>query len=273
MKISVIVPTYKPQHYLAECLQSLEKQTLAKQHYEVIIVLNGCSEPWLGEVKALLRACTMHTVLIHTGTPGVSHARNMGIARAKGEYLVFIDDDDWVSEPFLQRLLERTSQRTPAVVTSNVIGYRDETGEYLHDYYLARLFQRIRLAGGEASLLQGRSFLSSSCFKLIPRKAIGGRTFNTKFQLGEDALFMASLTNCFSSVATSAPDAVYYRRLRTNSASHADSRQTSAFLLKNALSLAGAYTKVYLQHPFRYNPLFFATRILAGFTKRLFCYN
>lgn len=273
MKISVVVPTYKPQHYLEECLQSLERQTLDKQHYEVIIVLNGCGEPWLGQVKAWLRQFTMNTVLIHTETPGVSHARNMGIDCAKGEFLTFIDDDDWVSEPYLQSLLERASQQKPTVVTSNVIGYRDETGEYIPDYYLARLFNRIHTADGEASLLQGRSFLSSSCFKLIPRKLIGGRCFNTKYQLGEDALFMATLTDGFSSVATAAPDAIYYRRLRTNSASHADSRQTFAHLLANALSLAWAYTRVYLQHPFRYNPLFFATRILAGFTKRLFCYN
>ena len=50
MKISVIIPTYKPQAYLWKCLDSMVAQTFPKEEFEVILVLNGCSEPWKGKV-------------------------------------------------------------------------------------------------------------------------------------------------------------------------------------------------------------------------------
>ena len=55
MKISVIVPTYKPQDYLWECLNSLMNQTLSKQEYEVVLVLNGCTEPWKSQIAEYIK--------------------------------------------------------------------------------------------------------------------------------------------------------------------------------------------------------------------------
>lgn len=54
MKISVIVPTFKPKDYLWECLDSLVAQTLAKDDFGVLIVLNGCLEPYRSEIKAYI---------------------------------------------------------------------------------------------------------------------------------------------------------------------------------------------------------------------------
>ena len=51
MKISVIIPTYKPQDYLWECLKSLVAQTFPKEDFEVILVLNGCCEPWKSNIQ------------------------------------------------------------------------------------------------------------------------------------------------------------------------------------------------------------------------------
>lgn len=269
--ISVIIPTYKPGDYLWKCLQSLECQTLSKGQYEVIVVLNGCGSPWKRKVEELLSECAMSSVLLHTDISGVCHARNMGIDRAKGNYLVFVDDDDWVSENFLQGMLVHASY--DKVVTSTVIGYCDGTGEYLHDYYLAKKFDAIRYNGGKTSIIQGRSFLSSSCFKLIPRDVVDGRRFNIRYKLGEDALFMAELTDKISYIEMAEPDAMYYRRLRADSVSHTMGKASFLHLLWNSVSLSGTYLKIYLCNPFRYNCAFFATRILAGFTKRLFCYK
>lgn len=271
MRVSVVIPTYKPGAYLRECLQSLENQVLLKDQYEVIVVLNGCDSPWKQHVEEWLSECTMSSVLLHTETPGVCHARNMGIEQSKGEYLVFVDDDDWVSESFLQGMLMHAEHGM--VVTSTVVGYQDGTGKYLNNYYLAKKFDLMRSTGGQASIIQGRSFLSSSCFKLIPREVVGERRFNPRYKLGEDALFMAELTDRISCVVASEPDAVYYRRLRNNSASHAQGKSNFWHLLWNAVSLSGSYLKIYLSHPCRYDGKFFFTRVLAGFTKRLFCYK
>ena len=52
MKISVIIPSYKPQEYLWQCLDSLCSQTFPKEDFELILVLNGCKEPYYEQIKA-----------------------------------------------------------------------------------------------------------------------------------------------------------------------------------------------------------------------------
>src|SRR5690554_1613370 len=94
-KLSVIIPTYKPQNYILECIDSLQKQTLNKIFFEVIIVLNGDKEPYYTEVENYIKEHDNFKI-IHTATAGVSNARNIGIDTAKGSHVVFIDDDDFI---------------------------------------------------------------------------------------------------------------------------------------------------------------------------------
>ena len=96
MKISVIIPSYKPQTYLWECLDSLKNQSFPKEYFEIILVLNGCNEPFYGQISLYLdnNMADYRLHLIQTDQSGVSNARNIGIEKASGDYLTFIDDDD-----------------------------------------------------------------------------------------------------------------------------------------------------------------------------------
>ena len=101
MKISVIIPTYKPQAYLWECLDSLCGQTFPKSDFEVILVLNGCCEPYDGLIKEYITGHPeMQWNYIQTDKGGVSNARNIALSEAKGEYIAFVDDDDYFSESY-----------------------------------------------------------------------------------------------------------------------------------------------------------------------------
>lgn len=85
MKISVIVPSYKPQAYLWECLDSIYNQTFPKTEYELVLVLNGCNEPYNTQIKKWLSAHEdMQVQYIQTDEPGVSNARNIGMQAARG---------------------------------------------------------------------------------------------------------------------------------------------------------------------------------------------
>jgi len=97
--ISVIIPSYKPDNYIYRCLESVARQDIDKQRYEVIIVLNGCNEPYYTDIKLFLQQKFqgIKTLLLQTDVAGVSNARNIGLDNAQGEYISFIDDDDWVS--------------------------------------------------------------------------------------------------------------------------------------------------------------------------------
>ncbi len=104
MKISVIVPTYKPKDYLWECLESIYNQTFSKKEYELILVLNGCDEPYGTRIVSWLNEHTdLQVLYIQTDIGGVSNARNMALDIANGEYITFIDDDDFISPSYLKK--------------------------------------------------------------------------------------------------------------------------------------------------------------------------
>lgn len=85
MKISIIVPTYKPQAYLWECLDSIYNQTFPKTEYELILVLNGCNEPYNAQIKDwLAKHSDLQVQYIQTDEAGVSNARNMALDVARG---------------------------------------------------------------------------------------------------------------------------------------------------------------------------------------------
>lgn len=89
MKISVIVPTYKPQTYLWECLDSIYNQTFSKSEYELVLVLNGCNEPYNAQIKDwLAKHSDLQVQYIQTDEAGVSNARNMALDVARGVYFI-----------------------------------------------------------------------------------------------------------------------------------------------------------------------------------------
>ena len=141
--VSVIIPTYKPGAYLQECIESICQQTIAKEMFELIIVLNGCDEPYRSNINTFLAKCqgNINVRVLQTDQPGVSNARNMGIDEAQGEFICFIDDDDWISANYLEELIN-VAQDGADIVASNVLCFSDETGLYTEDY-ITRAFKRI----------------------------------------------------------------------------------------------------------------------------------
>ena len=101
--ISVIIPVYNVIHYLDECVQSIVGQTC--QDWECILVDDGstdgsgriCDE-W-GKKDGRIR-------VIHQENGGVSSARNKGMEEAKGDYVVFVDSDDWLGPEHLEKFLD-----------------------------------------------------------------------------------------------------------------------------------------------------------------------
>lgn len=262
MKVSVVIPTYRPGDYIWKCLESLRCQTLQKSQFEVVIVLNGCDEPYHQMMRDGLKEMPdLNVRLYQTDQPGVSNARNLALAEAKGDDICFLDDDDWVSKNYLEGLLSHLSK--DAIAVANVLDCDEETGRESKGY-IARAFERLR-AEGSVSLLKGRSFMSSSCCKLIPRDLIGDKRFDTRFRLGEDALFMASLSARVKQIVMADEDVVYYRRIRGISASRkGESRWGKA---KYAMRLAWAYVKLYFKDVRRNNFRFFLSRVAASLLK------
>ena len=99
--ISVIVPVYQVESYLHRCVDSILKQTY--KDYEVILVDDG-SKDSSGKICDEYEAVNARVKVIHQENKGLSGARNAGIALAKGEWIVFVDSDDYIAETMLSDL-------------------------------------------------------------------------------------------------------------------------------------------------------------------------
>lgn len=95
--ISIIVPIYKtPKTYLLACLNSLMKQTADPGIFEILLIDDNNHQDEAGTICEEFASLYAHCFVYHKENGGVSSARNLGITHAKGDYLCFLDADDWL---------------------------------------------------------------------------------------------------------------------------------------------------------------------------------
>lgn len=264
MKISVIIPTYKPKDYIWECLHSLWVQTFPKNDFEIIIVLNGCCDPWKNDIERYIEEnmCGLNARLIQTDQGGVSNARNIGLDSAQGEFIAFIDDDDYVSDTYLSSLYQN-AQGNDTVVLSNAVAFNDGCPDTPVPYQMSDVYKQYSDRENINLLSRVRKYFSGPCMKLIPLSIIQDRRFDVRFKNGEDSLFMFLISDKIGSVKFSDSKAVYYRRNRQNSA--VTSYRSFSEVFKNSMRLIRCYSDIFLSSPSEYNFWFYLTRVFAAF--------
>lgn len=262
--ISVIIPTYKPADYLFENLDKLKSQTLDHKMFEVVVVLNGPREPFYSQIDAYVSGSKdLDARLIYSEKKGVSDARSTGIDESKGRYLVFIDDDDWISPNYLESLLAHKDANT--VVLANVKLIDDVSGQQL-SYYTTEAYLRLSRKTNP-TVFQARSYLSAVWGKLIPRQVIGDDRFPSNYVLGQDALFMFDISWRITGFALASPDTVYYVRYRHDSASHKRRSYWQRFGI--VMKVLAKYVKIYCGKPGKYSFPLFLSRLVASLRKLL----
>lgn len=102
-KISVIVPVFRVEKYLDDCVMSLTKQTYS--NLEIILVDDG-SDDFCPEMCDRWGACDERIVVLHKKNGGLSDARNAGLDVATGNYISYVDSDDVVDSHFIERLYD-----------------------------------------------------------------------------------------------------------------------------------------------------------------------
>lgn len=174
--VSIIVPVYKSEKTLSLCVESLQRQT--KRDIEIILVDDGSPDNCPQICDALAREDARIQV-IHKENGGVSSARNRGLDRAKGEFVLFVDSDDSAEPDMIEELLRRMGEN--ALV---LCGY--------HHHYLGRDVEKVpdltAWAGAESFLrLYGQGYMNMPWNKLFRRELTG--RFDESLSLGEDLLF------------------------------------------------------------------------------------
>ncbi|KRL40864.1 glycosyltransferase family 2 protein [Liquorilactobacillus nagelii] len=120
-KISVVIPVYNVAEFLPTCLDSLVHQTFPSQDYEVLLVDDGSTDNSAQICQQYIERYPQLLRLLTKKNGGLSDARNYGLARCQGNYVLFIDSDDYVEKQMLARMYTLTDQETKKIVECNFI--------------------------------------------------------------------------------------------------------------------------------------------------------
>lgn len=136
--ISVILPVYNVEPYIRSCLDSLSKQLY--KNFEVLMVNDGSTDN-SGVICQQYADSDKRFRYFEKENGGLSDARNFGIKESKGEYITFVDSDDWITEEYLLFLIETLEKEQSDIVVSGYSQYDESDGLfYFHiyesDYYI-----------------------------------------------------------------------------------------------------------------------------------------
>ena len=134
LKVSIVVPVFNSEKTLSKCLDSLINQTY--KDIEIICV-NDCSKDRSLQVLQEYASKDSRIIIVnHTENKNAGGARNSGIKEAKGSYICFVDNDDWLIEDGIKILVDNSNAFTSDVVAADWVTYFDETHQKLNDNLL-----------------------------------------------------------------------------------------------------------------------------------------
>lgn len=182
-KISVIIPVYNVEAYLRRCVESLLQQTYS--NLEIILVDDG-SPDRSGEICDEYGYQDSRIKVIHQANRGVSAARNSGLCAATGDWIGFIDGDDWIEPDMYEYMLDMARKHGADMVQCGL--FFDEETES-REMFCAET--ECVLSGGAEKLgLRDLEKLgNSTCNKLYRKDVVGDLVYDLSCPMGEDLLF------------------------------------------------------------------------------------
>ncbi len=207
-QVSVIVPVYKVEKYLAECVESIRSQTY--KNIEIILVDDGSPDscPVMCDAFALGDS---RVRVIHKQNGGLSSARNAGLDVAAGEYICFVDSDDYISDDMVSVLYEAAKNADAEMALCSLERFGD--GTQAGNYLKHMPFEDGVLTSDEVCDLLTSMYeacYAVACNKLYKKSLFDGLRF-TEGRINEDEFIMHRLYMICSKVAVTVHPGYYYR--------------------------------------------------------------
>lgn len=199
MKLSVIVPAYNVEKYIERCILSILNQSL--KEIEVILIDDGSSDQTRNICKKIAEIDT-RLIVICQENQGVAKARNNGLTIAQGDYIIFIDSDDYIEKDCLVTVYKLACQTNADIVLWDLCNiYENGRRKYNHPIRGdERLFEKGQIAELEYMILSGQSesgesvlSLSGPVCKLIKKNLAKNCFFPENITLGEDTCYVLQL--------------------------------------------------------------------------------
>lgn len=235
MKISIIIAIYNAEQFLEQCLDSILNQTL--EDYELICVDDGSTDGTVDILNQYKKRDSRIKILHHEHTgKGAAGARNMGLESAKGEYLLFLDADDYFSLFLLEHTYQKAEERQTDIVMYDARAFDHNTGNYLGNILRTEYVPEQEVFSGKDAREHLYRIASSAAWSMLFRRSFI-KEYRLRFQevYGPDDLFFvyASLSAA-KRITVLKEELLFYRK------NIAD--QQTLNIHKSPLAITQAYT-------------------------------
>lgn len=186
-KITVIVPVYNVENYLQQCLDSLLAQTY--KNLEIIVVNDGSTDN-SGNICQEYVQKDNRIIYIEKENGGLSDARNTGLEKMTGNYVTFVDSDDWVEQDYVEVLYKKLMEYQADIAVANYYSYNESEGiYYFHifgDSYYEKVYDNVSIFENLYESSEMKSFALISAWGKLYRADLFNHLRFDKGKLGED---------------------------------------------------------------------------------------
>lgn len=203
-KVSVIIPIYNSEKYLNRCLQSIEKQTY--KNIEILLIDDGSTDNSQKICNKYIEKDNRF-YYFYENNSGVSNARNLGIEKANGKYVVFIDSDDYVDEKFIELMIEKAIDKDLVCVSYNQNQKIDRTIVTKEEFLINLFNNRFGYQGYVWNKLFTKSIIMENNIR-----------FDSTIFYNEDRLFVFEYTQSIKKDIYFLKELLYYYQLTESSA-------------------------------------------------------
>ncbi|AZI66584.1 glycosyltransferase family 2 protein [Kaistella daneshvariae] len=214
-KYSIIVPAFNAESTIKICVGSILKQTC--KAFEIIIVNDGSTDNTYATLEQLAKV-DRRIILISKQNGGVASARNLGITMARGNYILFVDSDDYLESRFLETYDDLLRITPDALIYQSFTSqYKDRT---IRETLPNQLYSKDQMPACLV-LLEKKRCIGGACNKIFNAKIINDNKirFNPQLHYGEDKIFTLQYMQFVYQIVLSDRCYYNYNRISENSLS------------------------------------------------------
>lgn len=235
-KVSIVVPVYNTAVYIEKCLHSISNQSY--KNLEILLINDGSSDDSLA-ICERFASRDERIKIISRANKGVSKTRNEGISAATGDYVTFVDSDDWVDGDAIENMVTCIeTYDVDAVRASYAINYSGQEAVAAHEVYREGKYDSPpELRSLTQDFLKGKM----NCYTvllMIKRGSLGNIRFDEKISMMEDVIFYVDLLGSIKSIYLTKLKTYHYRQNNLGASKNPDN------FLRNMKSIIRVSTRI-----------------------------
>ena len=218
-KITVIVPVYNVENYLNKCLDSIITQTY--KNIEIIVVNDGSTDA-SGEICKEFAEIDHRIIYIEQENAGLSAVRNTGLEIMSGDYVTFVDSDDWIEQDYLETLYKKIVEYQADIAVGNYYSFNESEGMFyfhiLGDSYYEKVYDNVSIFENLYDSQEIKSFALISAWGKLYKAGLFEQLRFDIGKLGEDG-YLNQKIYLLAEKIVYIHKGIYSYRIRNNSLS------------------------------------------------------